>query len=161
LADETGLRSPHTDKDEDVLRVDGGDQEDSVETTSALRGGRTSEKGETGNDKAFVEEISCLSQEYDTRRGGRQLDAPPQAPAINQPSITSGTDATGGLKRRRERKALAKAQRKLKRLRLKLERERKAMIEELAVIDAAINAAMDGIVETTGKSHEWWSRKLR
>jgi hypothetical protein len=29
------------------------------------------------------------------------------------------------------------------------------------MIDAAINAAMDEIVETTGKSHEWWSRKLR
>jgi hypothetical protein len=133
LTDETGLRSPHTDKDEDVLRVDGRDQE----------------------------EMSHLSLEHDTHHGGRQLAAPPQAVAVDQPLITSGTDATGGLKRRRERKVLAKAQRKLKRLRLKLERERKAMIEELAVIDAAINAAMDGIVETTGKSHEWWSRKLR
>jgi hypothetical protein len=161
LADETVLRSPHTDKDEDVLRVDGRDQEDSVETTSALRGGRTSEKGDTGNDKAFVEEMSRLSPEHDTRRGGRQLDTPPQAPAVNQPSITSGTDATGGLKRRRERKAIAKAQRKIKHLRLKLERERKAMIEKLAMIDAAINAAMDEIVETTSKLHEWWSRKLR
>jgi hypothetical protein len=32
---------------------------------------------------------------------------------------------------------MAKAQHRLKRLRLKLERERKAMIEELAMIDTA------------------------
>jgi hypothetical protein len=49
---------------------------------------------------------------------------------------------------------MAKAQRKFKRLRLKLQRERKAMIEDIAMIDAAIDDAMDEIVETMGKSHE-------
>jgi hypothetical protein len=159
--DATSLRGPHIDKDEEVLRTDGRDQEDSVETTSALRGGRMSEKGETENDKTSIEGKSRLTLEQDTRRGGRQLDAPPQAQAIDQPSNTNGTDATGRLRRRREGNARDRAQRKLKHLREKLERERKAMVEEIAMIDAVIDAAMDEIVETTGKSHEWWSRRLR